>query len=266
MKKERRNDSSVAQQEKLGLRGKVALVTGASSGIGFAISKILGLAGCSVAMIDKDSESGKKALGELERLGITGEFYCCDVSNSREVEETVKKVYEHFRRIDVVVNCAGIIIRKDIADLSEDEWDRILDIDLKGVFLVSHYSQKYMRSGGSIINIGSGWGLKGGPKAVAYCAAKGGVVNMTRAMAIDLGPRNIRVNCVNPGDVETPMLRNEAMQLGEDVKKFLDEAGNRPIRRIGKPEDVAYAVLYLASDLASWVTGSNMVVDGGGLA
>ena len=108
--------------------------------------------------------------------------------------------------------------------------------------------------------------MKGGPKAVAYCAAKGGVVNMTRAMAIDLGPRNIRVNCVNPGDVETPMLRNEAMQLGEDVKKFLDEAGNRPIRRIGKPEDVAYAVLYLASDLASWVTGSNMVVDGGGLA
>jgi len=266
MKKERRNDSSVAQQEKLGLRGKVALVTGASSGIGFAVSKILGLAGCSVAMIDKDSESGKKALGELERLGITGEFYRCDVSSSREVEETVKKVYEHFRRIDVVVNCAGIIIRKDIADLSEDEWDRILDIDLKGVFLVSHYSQKYMKSGGSIINIGSGWGLKGGPKAVAYCAAKGGVVNMTRAMAIDLGPRNIRVNCVNPGDVETPMLRNEAMQLGEDVKKFLDEAGNRPIRRIGKPEDVAYAVLYLASDLASWVTGSNMVVDGGGLA
>jgi len=266
MKKERRNDSSVAQQEKLGLRGKVALVTGASSGIGFAVSKILGLAGCSVAMIDKDSESGKKTLGELERLGITGEFYCCDVSNSREVEETVKKVYEHFRRIDVVVNCAGIIIRKDIADLSEDEWDRILDTDLKGVFLVSHYSQKYMKSGGSIINIGSGWGLKGGPKAVAYCAAKGGVVNMTRAMAIDLGPRNIRVNCVNPGDVETPMLRNEAMQLGEDVKKFLDEAGNRPIRRIGKPEDVAYAVLYLASDLASWVTGSNMVVDGGGLA
>jgi len=120
--------------------------------------------------------------------------------------------------------------------------------------------------GGSIINIGSGWSLKGGENAVSYCAAKGGVWNLTRAMAIDHGAQNIRVNCVCPGDIDTPLLRSECTQLGLDEKKFLAESADRPLNRIGTPLDVAKAVFFYASDMSMWVTGSNLVVDGGGLA
>jgi len=120
--------------------------------------------------------------------------------------------------------------------------------------------------GGVIINSASGWGLVGGPRAAAYCASKGAVVLLTKAMAIDHGPQNIRVNCVCPGDTDTPMLREEARQLGQSEERFLQEAKERPLRRIGSPEDIAQAVLYLASDEASYVTGTALVVDGGGLA
>jgi NAD(P)-dependent dehydrogenase (short-subunit alcohol dehydrogenase family) len=150
----------------------------------------------------------------------------------------------------------------------EEEWDLALDVTLKGIFLLSHEVVPHMirNGGGSIINIGSGWSLKGGPKAASYCAAKGGAVNLTRAMAIDHGPHNIRVNCICPGDIDTPMLRSECAQLGGNVQSFMKEAANRPLARVGMPEDVANAVLFLASPMSTWITGTALVVDGGGLA
>jgi NAD(P)-dependent dehydrogenase (short-subunit alcohol dehydrogenase family) len=124
-----------------------------------------------------------------------------------------------------------------------------------------------IRSGGGVIvNTGSGWSLKAGPRAASYCAAKAGVLNLTRAMAIDYGKHNIRVNCVCPGDIDTPMLRGEWEQLGQDAAEFMKEAANRPLARVGMPEDVANAVLFLVSDMSKWVTGTPLVVDGGGLA
>lgn len=254
------------RDEKLfSLKGKVAVVTGASSGIGKEVSKTLLKSGCSVAMLDiEGSRSGVVRVSGSR--GSRAKSYRCDVSSGKECKAVMQKVESDFGRIDIVVNAAGIIIRKDVADLSEQEWDRVVDVDLKGVFLVSHHALPHMNDGGSIINIGSGWGLKGGRRAIAYCAAKGGVVNMTRAMAIDLGPRNIRANCIDPGDIETPMLRGEAMQLHEEMNKFMAEAADRPLKRVGQPVDIANAVLYLASDLSSWMTGANIVVDGGGLA
>jgi len=254
--------------KQISLKGKVALVTGAASGIGFGIAKRLAEADANVAILDINEERGKDAAKEIEKIGVKVKFYKCDVTSSSQCKEVVEKVYRDFGRIDILVNNAGVIIRKDVVETTEKEWDLVLGVNLKGVYLVSHYVIPYMvkNGGGSIVNIGSGWGLKGGPKAAAYCASKGGVVNLTRAMAIDHGKQGIRVNCVCPGDIDTPLLRSEAAQLGVDLNEFLKEAADRPINRLGKPEDVANAVLFLVSDLASWITGAILVVDGGGLA
>jgi len=250
------------------LEGKVALISGGASGIGLGTAKLLGEMGAKIAIFDIDEKKGKEAVSEIENLGTEAIFIRCDVASASDCKEGVEETVRRFGKIDILVNNAGIIIRKDVVDLSEEEWDRAIDITLKGVYLLSHYVIPHMvrNGGGSIINIGSGWSLKGGPKAASYCAAKGGVLNLTRAMAIDHGQDNIRVNCVCPGDVDTPLLRGECAQLGEDLDKFMKEAGERPINRVGTPEDIAKAVLFLASDMSSWITGSFLVVDGGGLA
>ena len=143
-----------------------------------------------------------------------------------------------------------------------------MDVNVKSIFLMSRLVIPVMAcgGGGSIINTASGWGLTAGAKAAVYCASKGAVVLLTKAMAVDHGPRNIRVNCICPGDTDTGMLRNEAQQLGEVPDRFLAEAARRPLGRIGKPEEIAQSVLYLASDASSFVTGTALVIDGGGLA
>jgi NAD(P)-dependent dehydrogenase (short-subunit alcohol dehydrogenase family) len=252
----------------LSLDGKVAMVTGAASGIGRCISLRLAEMGAFVAALDIDENKGQETAAEIEKQGSEAIFLKCDVSSATDCRRTTKAVAKKNDRIDILCNCAGIAIRKDIVELAEDEWDRTLDVTLKGIYLLSREVIPHMirAGGGSIINIGSGWSLKGGPQAASYCAAKGGAVNLTRAMAIDYGKHNIRVNCVCPGDVDTPMLRSECAQLGEDAEKFMQEAANRPLARVGTPDDVANAVLFLASPMSDWITGSALVVDGGGLA
>jgi NAD(P)-dependent dehydrogenase (short-subunit alcohol dehydrogenase family) len=155
-----------------------------------------------------------------------------------------------------------------VAELTEAEWDQVMAVNVKSIFLMSRYSVPVMANagGGVIINTASGWGLMGGPRAAAYCASKGAVVLLTKAMAIDHGPQNIRVNCICPGDTDTPMLRDEARQLGQSAERFLTEAADRPLGRIGTADEIAQAVLYLASDASSYVTGTALVVDGGGSA
>jgi NAD(P)-dependent dehydrogenase (short-subunit alcohol dehydrogenase family) len=252
----------------LSLEGKVAIVTGAASGIGRGISHLLAEMGAFVALLDIDDVKGRESAAEIGAHGGAATFLNCDVRSAAECRRAVVSVIEKSGKIDILCNCAGIAIRKDIVELTEDEWDLALDVTLKGIYLLSREVVPHMirSGGGSIINIGSGWSLKGGPRAAAYCAAKGGVVNLTRAMAIDHGRHNIRVNCVCPGDVETPMLRSECAQLGEDLTAFMREAANRPLGRVGTPDDIANAVLFLASPMAGWVTGAALVVDGGGLA
>ncbi|MFQ5722458.1 MAG: SDR family NAD(P)-dependent oxidoreductase [Candidatus Aminicenantales bacterium] len=246
----------------------MAVVTGAASGIGLATTQTLAEAGARVALVDIREEQGKKALKEMERENLQVKFYRCDVTSRADCRQTSEMIYQEWGRIDILVNNAGVIKRKNAVDLSEEEWDEVLNVNLKAVYLMSHFILPYMieQGSGCVVNIGSGWGLKGGPEAVAYCAAKGGVVNLTRAMAIDHGQHNIRVNCICPGDVETPLLHEEARQLREEESEFMRKAAERPLQRVGRPEDIAKAVLYLASDLAGWVTGAVLVVDGGGLA
>jgi NAD(P)-dependent dehydrogenase (short-subunit alcohol dehydrogenase family) len=252
----------------LSLEGKVAMVTGAASGIGRGIAIRLAEMGASVAVLDINQEEGLKTVGDI----LAGEgraiFVKCDVRNSRDCKDAVERTLAAFGKIDILCNNAGVVIRKDIVETSEEEWDLVLDVTLKGIYLLSHEVIPHMirNGGGSVINTGSGWSLKGGSQATSYCAAKAGAVNLTRAMAIDHGRHNIRVNCVCPGDIQTPMLLSECAQLGRDVNDFMSEAASRPLARIGTVDDVANAVLFLASEMSAWITGTHLVVDGGGLA
>ena len=252
----------------LSLEDKVAMVTGAASGIGLGIALRLAEMGCSVALLDIDKGKADDAAEEIRKSSAEAVVLRCDVRNAEDCRKATDAVVQKWGKVDILCNCAGIAVRKNIVDLSEEEWDRALDVTLKSVYLLSREVIPHMirSGGGSIVNIGSGWSLKGGPSAASYCAAKGGVVNLTRAMAIDHGKHNIRVNCVCPGDVDTPMLRSECAQLGEDIQKFMKESAIRPLARIGTPEDAANAVLFLASPMSPWITGAALVVDGGGLA
>jgi len=252
----------------LNLEGKVAVITGAASGIGLGTAQLLSAYGAKVAMFDMNP-NGEAEAQAIRAAGRSAKFYTCNVTSAEAVSNAVSEVVKEFGRIDILFNNAGVTVRKTVVELEENEWDFVLDVGLKGTYLMSKNVIPVMAAngGGSIVNTGSGWGLKGGDKAAAYCAVKGGIVNLTRAMAIDHGPQNIRVNSINPGDTNTAMLREEGRQLGENVEAFLkDSAKGRPLERLGLPEDIAYAVLFLASDMSQWITGTALVVDGGGIA
>ncbi len=254
----------------ISLKGKAAVITGGASGIGLGTARKLAAFGASVAILDMNDENGIKAVEEINNEGGKAGYFHCDVRIAEDCKHAVDETFSKFGRIDILFNNAGVAVRKNAVDLEPEEWDLALDVSLKGQYLVTKYAVPYMikAGGGSIINTGSGWSLKGGENAVAYCAMKGGTLNMTRAMAIDFGRYNIRVNTVCPGDIDTPMLKSECEQLGGfyDEKYIESCITDRPISRIGTPDDVANVVLFFASDMSTWVTGAHLVVDGGGIA
>ena len=250
------------------LTGKRALVTGAASGIGRATAVLFACEGAAVAVVDLDETRGRAVVEAIVEDGGQAIFVPCDVTQAADCRRAVRQTVDQLGGLDILFNNAGIIRRATVLDTTEEEWDRVMAVNVKAIFLLSKYAVPIMAQagGGVIVNTGSGWGLVGGRNAVSYCASKGAVVNMTRAMALDHGGQNVRVNCICPGDTDTGMLRNEARQLGAAEEDFLAEAADRPLGRIGRPEDIAQAVLYLASDASSFVTGTTLVVDGGGLA
>jgi NAD(P)-dependent dehydrogenase (short-subunit alcohol dehydrogenase family) len=250
------------------LEGKVALITGAASGIGRATASLFAREGGAVVITDLNDEAGNSTAREIVQQGGRALFEPADVTHAEDCERVVDRVLREFGGIHVLFNNAGIIRRASILELSEDDWDRVMAVNVKSIFLLSRLVIPVMAEsgGGSIVNMASGWGLAGGPRAAVYCASKGAVVLLTKAMAIDHGRQSIRVNCICPGDTDTAMLRHEARQLGENEDHFLRESAHRPLGRVGKPEEIAQAALYLASDAASFVTGTALVVDGGGLA
>jgi NAD(P)-dependent dehydrogenase (short-subunit alcohol dehydrogenase family) len=250
------------------LDNKCALITGGASGIGRVTVELFAKEGASVVIADINTELGKQVEYEIQQAGGKAVFVPCDVTRVEDCQHAVQIAVEQFGRLDILFNNAGIVRRADVLGTTEAEWDRVMDVNVKSIFLMSKYAVPLMtmQGGGSIVNMGSGWGIKGGRNAVSYCASKGAVVNMTRAMAIDHGPLNLRVNCVCPGDTDTPMLHNEAIQVGQPDAEFMAEAAERPLNRYAQPIEIAQSVLYLASDAASFVTGAILAVDGGGTA
>jgi NAD(P)-dependent dehydrogenase (short-subunit alcohol dehydrogenase family) len=250
------------------LADKVALITGGASGIGRATALLFAREGAAVSVVDVDQANGQAVVRTIVEGGGRAIFLRCDVTQAQDCQRAVQQTVSELGGLDILFNNAGIIRRATVLDTTEEEWDRVMAVNVKSIFLLSKYAIPVMAQagGGAIVNTASGWGLVGGRNAVSYCASKGAVVNMTRAMALDHGEQNIRVNCICPGDTDTPMLRDEARQLGASDEDFMTEAADRPLRRVGRPEDIAQAALYLASDAASFVTGAALVVDGGGLA
>jgi NAD(P)-dependent dehydrogenase (short-subunit alcohol dehydrogenase family) len=250
------------------LEGKVALITGGTSGIGSATAIRFADEGAAVAITGRNAERGEQIVQEIVAKGGDALFIQSDVRKAEDCRQAVDKTLERFGKIDVLFNNAGVFHPKTIPDCTEDEWDETIDSSLKGAYLMSKYTLPSMieRGCGSIIHTSSGWGILGGSKAAAYCAAKGGLIIMAKAMAIDHGPDGIRVNCVCPGDVLTPMLPDDAAKRGMSWDDYAVGAADRPLGRIGTTEDIANAVLYLASDESSFVTGEALVVDGGGVA
>jgi len=250
------------------LDNSCAIVTGGASGIGLATAQLFAEEGAAVVIVDIDADQGKQAERKINAGGGRAVFVEGNVARAADCQRTVKIAVDLFGRLDIVFNNAGIVRRADVIGTTEEDWDRVMDVNVKSVFLMSKYAVPEIakQGGGSIVNTGSGWGIKGGRNAVSYCASKGAVVNMTRAMAIDHGPQNIRVNCICPGDTDTPMLRTEARQLGQAEETFMAEAAERPLNRYAQPIEIAKSVLYLVSDAASYVTGAVLAVDGGGTA
>jgi NAD(P)-dependent dehydrogenase (short-subunit alcohol dehydrogenase family) len=245
------------------LSGKVAVITGAASGIGRATASLFAREGAKVVVVDIDEQAGKQAVENIRAEGGEAMFVKADITIATDVQNAMRATVQKYGKLDILVNNTGISPTGTVVDTKEEVWDRIIDTNLKGVFLGSKYAIPEMRKGGVIVNMASISGLVARQGEAAYDASKGGVVMLTKAMALDHVPQKIRVNCVCPGTIRTPLIERiiaESANPEESLKKF---ESLHPIGRLGKPEEVAHAVLYLASDESSFVTGSALVVDGG---
>lgn len=249
------------------LKNKVAIVTGARRGMGRIHALTLAKAGVKVVVADIALEDCQKVVKEIKKQGGEALAVKCDVAKKVEITEMVKKTIEVFGKLDILVNNAGIAQFKPFLELSEEEWDRTLDINLKGYFLCAQAAAKEMvkKNSGVIVNIASvamGQQGIGFLNMAHYCASKGGIVGMTEALALELAPYHIRVNAISPGMIETTMID----PVKQDPKMIKTLLARVPMRRLGKPEEVSSLVLFLASDESSYMTGSTVVIDGGWLA
>jgi NAD(P)-dependent dehydrogenase (short-subunit alcohol dehydrogenase family) len=246
-------------------RGKVAVVTGAANGIGAACARLFAASGASVALWDIDEAAAQSLAGELTGSGACTLAQGCDVSSRGDVEAAIQATIAAFGRIDILVNNAGIFRADDFLDITEEDWDAVLGVNLKGVFLVGQAVAREMAraGGGAIVNMSSVNGVLAIPTIASYNASKGGINQLTRAMALALADRGIRVNAVAPGTIATELARQAVLGSAEAAERIM---GRTPLRRLGEPAEVAGVCAFLASDAASYMTGEIVAVDGGRLA
>lgn len=246
------------------LRGKVCLITGAARGIGATTARLFSREGAAVAVVDVKDDLGKQVVTDIKKKGGRAIYCHCDVTKSAEVAVMVKEVVRSFKTIHVLFNNAGTAIEGNVEKLSEEDWDRTFAINVKSMFLCSKYVVPILRKngGGVIINQASESGLIGFPMHPAYCASKGAVINLTRSMALGHAADRIRVNCICPGTIPTPLYHEFVSQLPnkDEVEAFLKK--EHPLG-LGTEQDIAYAALFLASDESRYMTGAPLIVDGG---
>ena len=242
------------------LKDRVAVVTGAGRNIGEAVARLFAAEGARVAAVDVDPVRGERTAAAIRQAGGTAEPFVTDVAKASEVAALVKAVVERFGRIDILVNNVAISDNKSILEITEEDWDRVMNVTLKSQFLMSKAAAQQMiqqGGGGTIINVGSTSGWQGRRRAIAHSAAKGAIANFTRALAVQLAPHNIRVNAIVPNKIGSPVGRDEF-----DPTRPVENMLKRP----GQPEEAAKAILFLASDDSSFVIGENLFVDGGTMA
>lgn len=251
------------------LAGKVAIITGGAVGIGEATCRLFAGEGCAVSVLDRDGDAAKTRADELRQGGHEAIALAADITSLEATREAVAAVERELGGLDLLVNNAGVIGRGTVETTDEEEWQRVLDVNLTGIFLMSKAAIPAMRKrgAGSIINVSSAAGLVGWYDQAAYDASKGGVVNLTRSMALDFALEKIRVNCLVPAHVVTPMSENFTAAGGDAARQARERLlAAIPMGRFSRPEEIAYGALFLASDESSYVTGSTLVVDGGYLA
>ena len=248
------------------IEGKVALITGAASGIGEATAELFAHEGARVMLADIQDELGRQVVERIHDAGGTAEYIHCDVSAGEDVAGMVRATVDRFGRLDILYNNAGLGRGGSITEIAEEDWDLVIDVDLKSIYLGCKYAIPEMKKtgGGTIISTASIAGLRGSPGLHAYSAAKAGVINLTRSIAGEVGPFGIRVNCICPGIIVTPIWRQVVDLTGEQQDSMWQAMAQRVLlQRVGRPEDVARGALFLASDDSSYITGHALVIDGG---
>jgi len=247
------------------LTNKVAIVTGAGVGIGQATALLFAREGARVVVADCDAVAGASTVGLIRKAGGEAAFVQADVSKAADTEKMVKTAIDTYGRLDILVNNAGIYTKGDVVNTAEGDWDRIMNVNLKGVFLCSKYALAAMKKtgGGVIVNVASEAGLVAIKNQVVYNVSKSGVIALTKSTAVDFAADNIRVNCICPGTTETPLVKAALAKEADPVKarRALEEC--RPLNRLGQPEDIAAGILSLAADELGYATGAVLSVDGG---